>query len=156
MRIVVVSDSHGYREPLDLLLKRYPDARYYIHCGDSELPPVFLNNYNAVKGNNDNIFDYPEYIILDLNDNYRALIIHGHRQIVFRDLGILANFAKSKKCNVCFYGHTHIFHDEMVEGVRMINPGCIIRCRDFTPGCFALVDLEDDSLACQRVDYQMF
>ena len=58
MRIVVVSDSHGYREPIDLLLKRYPDAVYYIHCGDSELPPVYLNNYNAVKGNNDKLEVY--------------------------------------------------------------------------------------------------
>ncbi|MCI5774480.1 MAG: YfcE family phosphodiesterase [Erysipelotrichaceae bacterium] len=156
MQVIVVSDSHGYKEPLEYLWRHHHEADFFVHCGDSELPPVYLDNYCAVKGNNDNIFDYPEHIILDLNEHFRALIIHGHRHIVFRDLSILANYAKSKQCNVCFFGHTHVFHDAIVDGVRMINPGCILRCRDFTPGCYALITIEKDVLACQRIDYQMF
>ena len=152
MQIIVTSDNHGFKEPMDRLLQLYPDAKYFLHCGDSELPEIYLSNYYVVKGNNDHFYDYPEYIILDLNENFRALIIHGHRHIIYKDLSVLANFAKSKECNVCFYGHTHIFNDEIVEDIRMINPGSIIRCRDFTPGCYALINIDKNKLYCQRIN----
>ena len=119
MKIVVVSDNHGYDKPLDNIIKQNPDAKFFIHCGDSEMPEQLLSNFYAVRGNNDGFYDYPESIILDLDANNKAMIIHGHRHIVYRDLTYLANFAKTKGCNIVFYGHTHIFNDEVCDGFEV-------------------------------------
>ena len=35
--IVLVSDNHGQRKPLEYLKENYPVADYFIHCGDSEM-----------------------------------------------------------------------------------------------------------------------
>ena len=153
MKIVVVSDNHGYDKPLDNIIKQNPDAKFFIHCGDSEMPEQLLSNFYAVRGNNDGFYDYPESIILDLDANNKAMIIHGHRHIVYRDLTYLANFDKTKGCNIVFYGHTHIFNDEVCDGIRCINPGSIVRCRDFTSGCYALVTIENNEISVARVNY---
>ena len=52
MKIVVVSDNHGRSEPLEQILELHRDADVFIHCGDSELPPQFLQGYVCVRGNN--------------------------------------------------------------------------------------------------------
>ena len=35
--IVLVSDNHGQRKPLEYLKENYPITDYFIHCGDSEI-----------------------------------------------------------------------------------------------------------------------
>ena len=77
MKIVVVSDNHGRSEPLEQILELHRDADVFIHCGDSELPPQFLQGYVCVRGNNDFYYEYPEMKILEL-EGHRMMIVHGH------------------------------------------------------------------------------
>ena len=36
MKIVVMSDSHGVRQTLEMVMNKQPDADLYIHLGDGE------------------------------------------------------------------------------------------------------------------------
>lgn len=152
MEIIVVSDSHGTYDQLSKVVNNYSNADFYFHCGDSELPKQYLSNFYGVEGNNDLYNEYPEHIIMDLNDCFRALVIHGHRQGVYSGMGNLVALAKKYDCNVVFFGHTHIFRQDYVDGVYIVNPGCLIYNRDFTPGSFARVVIENDKFSVTRLN----
>ena len=53
MKIVVVSDSHGRNDILNVIREKHPDAGLFIHCGDLESDPMFYPGYIFVRGNND-------------------------------------------------------------------------------------------------------
>lgn len=57
--IVLVSDNHGQRKPLEYLKENYPVTDYFIHCGDSEMHPNQLSGFTSVQGNNDFFHAYP-------------------------------------------------------------------------------------------------
>jgi len=42
---------------------------------------------------------------------------------------------------VVLHGHTHVPRDEMVQGVRFLNPGCITRPRGDHPPSFAWLEV---------------
>lgn len=151
MKYLVVSDSHGLQEELSELLKRHPDMDGYIHCGDSELPAYFLSNYMAVIGNND-YNGLPAQIIMNVGKE-KALIVHSHRQGFFDRNEQLAYLAKSNGCKFVFYGHTHVFADMVLNGVRIMNPGSVWRCRDgrgSTYGIFEINESGESSFAFMK------
>ena len=53
MKFVVVSDSHGRNDILNVIREKHPDAGLFIHCGDLEDDPMFYPGYIVVRGNND-------------------------------------------------------------------------------------------------------
>lgn len=57
----------------------------------------------------------------------KIMLTHGHLTNVKKDLAETARFAKVRGCSLCFFGHLHQRCDTIVEGVRMINPGCLMR-----------------------------
>ena len=50
-RLIVVSDNHGYIQPLLDIRETNQDAKAFLHCGDSELRPELLNGFVSVRGN---------------------------------------------------------------------------------------------------------
>ena len=40
-------------------------------------------------------------------------------------LGELEHEARERKADVALFGHTHIAHDEYIDGVRLFNPGSL-------------------------------
>lgn len=153
MKIIVCSDNHGHHEQLDYILKNHKDSNYLIHCGDSLMPKQLMSNFYSVKGNGDS-YDYPDEIILELNDYYKVMIIHGNKHIIFKDRTVIANYAKSKGCNLLFFGHTHVFEDVIVDGIRCINPGCVVFNRDQTPGSYACITLNDMDINVIRCEFE--
>ena len=45
VQIVLVSDNHGSREPLEYVRRTHADADSFIHCGDVELPTYLVNGH---------------------------------------------------------------------------------------------------------------
>lgn len=60
MKVILVSDSHGKDDALEMILKQYPDADAYVHCGDIETYPECFPQFVTVRGNNDVFYEYPE------------------------------------------------------------------------------------------------
>ena len=71
---------------------------------------------------------------------------HGHRYGVHYGREQLAEAALQKGAKLALYGHTHIFRDEEIDGVRLINPGSPTLPRGGGSPSYAVLDLTSGEL----------
>lgn len=157
MKLIVISDSHAMKPPLQYIQEHYRDADLLIHCGDICLPKEYARGFVIVAGNCDNPSWYPQAEILEL-EGHRILITHGH--VFFSSSRpnpeAIARFAKRNDCDIAFFGHSHIYCDETILGVHVMNPGSISANRDGTHPCYMEVELTSNSVQAKRVDYNPY
>lgn len=155
LKIVLISDTHLRYEAINIVKEKYPDADYLVHCGDFLVPDSDLNGFIAVKGNWNGISDLPEERILEIG-NFRVLIFHSHT--VFDTIESyyngVAKYAKSKNCNVVFFGHSHLYYDNTIDGIRLLNPGAIQKSRDSLSGTYMELTIENNKITAERKDYR--
>ncbi len=128
MKIIVVSDSHGSAFALRQIMQLNRNADIVVHCGDSqgEMEDIKLlypdKQYIMVKGNCDlgSMLPITEEFTVE---GVKFFACHGHTYNVKWGLMNLYSAAREKGANVALYGHTHIAHDELVDGIRLFNPG---------------------------------
>jgi len=149
MKIVLISDTHGYYEGLAGSIKEQ-QADYILHMGDGveeahrlkrelELPVL------VVAGNNDYGTKEKEELFLIL-EHIPIFMTHGHRYGVHYGREQLAEAALQKGAKLALYGHTHIFRDEEIDGVRLINPGSPTLPRGGGSPSYAVLDLTSGEL----------
>ena len=148
IKIVAVSDNHGIMEPISKLPGAFPDADYFFHCGDSREPVRGYGPYAQVRGNND-FYDVPEELVLEVG-NHRIYMTHGTRLVYYGDYERLAMRAKARDCDIALFGHTHIYADKMIEGVRCLNPGSIWHNRDGSEPSFMVIELDGNEIRTYR------
>lgn len=149
MKIVLASDNHRDLDSIKTILNNEPIADFYLHCGDSGTIEEAIAPFASVKGNNDFIGDYPKERIIDI-EGHRILLIHGHREIYYNSFEDLANMAKEKNCDICFFGHIHMFVDKTIKGVRLINPGSTYYNRDGSKPCYAIVYIKGKNIKVEQ------
>ncbi len=154
-KIILVSDNHGLETPLKVIRERNPDAYCFIHCGDSEMPEPELRGYAHVRGNNDYYPNFPENLVIPI-ENHRIYVTHGHRDIGFYEYDRLAAKAKSRDCDIVMFGHTHMYFDEVVDGIHLLNPGSLRYNRDLTPPCYMIIMITGDEIKAHRINYPGF
>lgn len=145
IRIILVSDNHGLREPLAWLQQQYHDYDAFLHCGDSELPASMMAGFASVQGNNDAYGVYPLHRIIDLGKHH-ILLTHGHRDFFFGRYDMLAKLAKQNGCDLVCFGHTHVPFDDTIEGIRLLNPGSIWHNRDGSRSSYMRVILDEKKI----------
>ncbi|MDO5109941.1 MAG: YfcE family phosphodiesterase [Erysipelotrichaceae bacterium] len=155
VRIVLVSDNHGDPESLRWLRETYADYDYFVHCGDSIMSIDEMDGFICVCGNND--FQYgsavPDQQILEAG-GHRIYICHGHMDFIsYYHYSTMAKRAAAKNCDLVFFGHVHTVHDEVCEGVRLLNPGSILHNRDGSPPSYMLVHLDGPDVKVQVMAY---
>lgn len=143
VRVGLLSDSHGRAErterAVDALLAA--GAEVLIHAGDIETDAVLdcLAGHDAhlVWGNCDweraSLERYARGIGIGVHgdagevavDGTRIAFTHGHLPAALRA-------AMASGAAYLVHGHTHERRDEVVDGVRIINPGALHRARPFT------------------------
>jgi len=156
MRIGLLSDSHGaslrLAAAVGMLAAR--GARTLIHCGDIDdaacLDVLAASgvSVHVTAGNMDRAFSGLEAacaqrglifgrrsVELRLDDGRWLAAMHGHDETLVEECIAGGQFAF-----LCL-GHTHRRRDELVRGVRVINPGAIFRAH---PPSAALLDTEGD------------
>jgi hypothetical protein len=118
LRIAVIADTHN-RYPKKLLYHLTPADEIW-HLGDvcdSQILAEFeqlRRPIRVVLGNNDDQPTWP--LTLDLVRNgVRFHLVH------------IPPLHPPLDCDVLMHGHTHAPRDEMLGGVRWLNPGCISR-----------------------------
>lgn len=153
VQIVLVSDNHGSREPLEYVRRTHADADSFIHCGDVELPTYLVNGFAVVQGNNDNYQQFPARRIIELGE-HRIYVCHGHRDMFFGHFDMLSEKAKAEGCDIVFFGHTHIPFDKTIGGVRVINPGSIWMNRDGSEPSYMIVTLNGKSVEVERKTFR--
>lgn len=144
MKILIMSDSHLMTGMKNVIENERADIN--IHLGDSQMT---LNNKEMkcfkyiVRGNCD-FEKYPLDQMFEL-DGKMCLMIHGNQVYNAHDLESLAHYAKDYKCQVLFYGHTHVPVYAEVEGVTIINPGSFGRSRSRYPESYMILEIENGS-----------
>jgi phosphoesterase, MJ0936 family len=153
IKIILCSDNHRWAEPLVYLQKEYPDADYFLHCGDSELPKNQMAGFACVQGNNDCYGEYPLNLILPIGD-HRILLTHGHRDMMFGHYEMLAKKAKMHNCDVACCGHSHVPYAGIVEGVTCLNPGSIWHNRDGSAPSYMVVMFDGPDITWEKKVYK--
>jgi putative phosphoesterase len=130
MKILLVSDSHGKFDLLHRIYKK-EKAEYVLFAGDYSNDGVELSyvedssEYLIVKGNCD-VEDYANPAMIDTKiGEYKILLTHGHLHGVKKTYNILIDDAKNIDADIVVFGHTHIPHFEIYEGIYLINPGAV-------------------------------
>jgi hypothetical protein len=129
MKVLIVSDTHGQDENLEEVLIREAPFDQFIHCGDVEGREIYLEAAVdcpacIVAGNNDFFSDLPREDVVTLG-KHRVFVTHGHTYGVSWEMDELLEAAKSRKCDVVLFGHTHSPMIRKFDEVLAINPGSL-------------------------------
>lgn len=138
MRIAVIADTH------DRYPKGFPDrlrgADEIWHLGDVCEPTTLMEferlgpRLYVVLGNNDSYPRWPISLRL-VRENLRFHLIH------------IPPVHTPPECDVVLHGHTHVPRDDMVDGVRWLNPGCVSRPNRGAPPSFAWLTVRKGNVA---------
>jgi putative phosphoesterase len=151
-KILVVSDNHGHSSKLNNVRYMHQDVDYKVHCGDSEFKRDYLDDFIAVRGNNDFNGGFPVYEIINNVEGHTILVIHGDGYVFMDHREPLVEMARDFNADIVFFGHTHVFEDLKIDGIRLINPGSLAHNRDRTSTCYAIVTIDKNDIKVQRID----
>jgi uncharacterized protein len=128
VRILVVADTHNHLPPK--LAELTTGADEIWHLGDVCAPALLEQVRNVgppvtiVRGNCDSNDEWPLHIDLERN-GVRCRLIH------------IPPRQPPPSVDVLLHGHTHVPRDEMLGGVRFLNPGCVTRPNRGAPASVA-------------------
>lgn len=132
MKILVLSDSHGFTDMLEAILRKERDADIIIHLGDGGADMLGMNHLTAgkpvyqIKGNCDiSAYNFSPKLISSAED-VRFFACHGHMYNVKHDVTALYFAASEANCSLALFGHTHIQFSEDYKGVTLFNPGSVM------------------------------
>ena len=128
-RLLVLSDTHKDKYNLNKVIEGEQNVDGVVFLGDgmSEIDDAFINSDKPlylVAGNCDTDYYISSERVIEF-ENVRVFITHGHFYDVKLTLKNVVEVAKQKGCEYAFIGHTHEQADEIVDGVRVINPGSV-------------------------------
>jgi uncharacterized protein len=143
MRIAVISDTHD-RFP-STLPGRLAGADEIWHLGDVCDPRVLVEfeqlgpPLHVVMGNCDGYMGWP----IDLQLAREGLEFY---------LTHIPPRRAPKGVQVVLHGHTHMPRDEVLGGVRWLNPGCVSQPRGGVPPSFAWLEVTAGKLTRWTVE----
>ena len=137
LRILIMSDSHGRNENVELAIAQVREEigefQMLIHLGDvgdaRELESLAGVPCYIVRGNTD-------YDAKLLNANvieaggHRIFATHGHLYQVDMRMDLRRFAALENDCDIAMYGHTHVpYLEEDPDDITILNPGSISKPR---------------------------
>lgn len=132
LRIFVLADTHNHLP--DKILELAGRADEIWHLGDVCSPSLIEKlealekSLSVVRGNCDSNFEWP--MVVDLQRNgLRFRLIH------------IPPSQPPANIDVLLHGHTHVPRDEVREGVRFLNPGCVTRPNRGAPASAAFMEI---------------
>ena len=129
MKVLILSDTHGYNDTMYEVIDRETPFDMLIHCGDlegayDELRTKVNCTLHVVAGNNDYDPDMDRVRVFDIG-KYKAVLTHGHRYRLYSDLSPLFYLAVENHADFVFFGHTHVPMIKEEGPVTLINPGSL-------------------------------
>lgn len=129
MKLLILSDSHGYSFFLEEILKRERGADMIIHLGDGGDDMMIMSEYTQgkmvyiCKGNCDSaVYGFPEAVQTEA-EGVTIFACHGHQYGVKFGLQKLYYAARERSAQLCLFGHTHEPLCDFEEDFTMVNPG---------------------------------
>lgn len=146
MKIGLISDTHGFLDPR--LARIFRGVDHILHAGD--IGPDFLiaqleaiAPVTAVLGNNDNSPCFPLTQVVELG-KVKFLVHHIVTPRALTD-ELKARVAKDKP-DVVMFGHSHQQFDQIIKGVRFVNPGYAGKPKFGAERSVALLDCDGKNL----------
>lgn len=137
MRILVVSDTHGYIDNVINYIEANEKPDMIFHLGDYvsdgiEIGKRFNIPTKIVRGNGDYMeedFKYDE--IVKVKDK-KMLLTHGHKYNISFSIDRLIYRGRELGVDYILFGHTHIPIIDRIKNIVIMNPGspCYPRTRD--------------------------
>lgn len=129
MKVLILSDTHGYNDTMYEVIDREAPFDMLIHCGDlegayDELRTKVNCTLHVVAGNNDYDPDMDRVRVFDIG-KYKVVLTHGHRYRLYSDLSPLFYLAVENHADFVFFGHTHVPMIKEEGPVTLINPGSL-------------------------------
>jgi len=126
MRILVISDTHGEMESIDLVRQHVGPVDGVFHCGDSELDSMHtsLQSGYVVGGNCDFDSSFPNEVLIEI-DGHTVFMTHGHLYQVKTTMIPLSYRAQEVGAEVVLFGHSHLLGAELVNEILFVNPGSL-------------------------------
>lgn len=155
MRVLIVSDTHGDHDNLEIVLKQEEAFDLMIHLGDSEVGLKELKclvdcPIEIVAGNMDRDSLLPLEKIIEV-EGYRIMICHGHRANVNAGLLKLEYMAREQEVDLVMYGHTHVPYLDENEDLTIVNPGSLSYPRPWgARPSYAIMTIEDGEYEIQH------
>jgi putative phosphoesterase len=122
MRVALISDTHGVLHPR--ILELFAGVDHIIHAGDvggddilralRKIAPV-----TYVDGNNDDATGYD--VVRVTIGGIRFLVTHILPRPSKPGRHVTQSLAR-EPADVVVFGHSHLPHDEVVDGIRYFNP----------------------------------
>lgn len=148
MKVLIVSDTHGKHDTLEMVIQKEGPFDRMIHLGDSEvdleeLCQIAQCPVEAVAGNMDRDPILPNEQLFELED-YRILICHGHRVNVNAGLLRLEYLAREQEADIVMYGHTHVPYCDQEGDLVVLNPGSLSYPRPWGANAsYAVMEIDD-------------
>ena len=152
MKVLVVSDTHGRDESLEMAVALEQPFDYLIHCGDVEGREFFIEALaecpcTIVAGNNDFFSDLPREEEIDIG-GYKAFITHGHPYYVSLDSEYIREEGAARKVDIVMFGHTHKPYFEQKDGITVLNPGSLAYPRqEGRKGSYMIMEIDQEGKA---------
>ena len=161
MKLLLMSDSHqNYSAVRDVATRHRDEVDVFVHLGDGirefldVMNELGCSNYYFIAGNHEDGTIYnqsSDYETITI-EGYRILITHGDKYENKLDLLGVAHIASMNGAEIALCGHTHVATDEMIHGVRVINPGALRYWRDGAPG-YAILTIDKD-IEVEFIEYE--
>lgn len=160
-KIGLISDTHGNRNKIDLILDYTKDLGIdiWIHSGDYvddarymkeklNIPVVMVRgncDYNEREANDEEIFSFAGIDIY---------VAHGHELNPYELEREFRWIAKTYSVSLIVTGHTHIYNASFIdENTLNVNPGSVSRPRDGSNGTFAIVTGEKNKPETLNIEF---
>ena len=133
MRIAVISDTHDHLP--DHVVAAIREADEIWHLGDVTAPAIIerlrtlQRPLRVVRGNCDECPDWPHALEFELA-GLRFVLVHIPPRTGIAGIDVL------------LHGHTHVPRNEVLDGTRFLNPGCIGRADKGAPASYAWLELK--------------
>ena len=151
MKVLVISDSHGYIYNARLAIEKNPEVEIIIHLGDYYKDAVRLNElypnirFEFVSGNCDGNKAINTEKVLEVENNV-VFITHGHNYSVKWNYKPILERAKAKNAKLVLFGHTHIATIDKIDNILLVNPGSITQSRSNYSESYAILDITKNSI----------
>lgn len=152
MKVLVMSDTHGYIFNARKAIDRNPDIEMVLHLGDycrdaAQLSQLYPNiKFEYVYGNCDiGIGNICADKTIEV-EGKRIFMTHGHKYSVKWDYNRILEKAESENAEVILFGHTHVSVVDNVESILIINPGSISESRSNDSESYAILEISKDDI----------
>ena len=157
LRIIALSDTHGFSYRINEIIKKQPDADFYIFLGDCEdrimntndlknffeENPEYKSKFLVVRGNCDTDKTVPFNMVIDAGV-HKIYATHGHKQNVSGGYDRIVYEAMREECDIIIHGHTHVRSIRKEGYITIMCPGSAGMPRDGKPASFGIIDILSD------------